>query len=203
MSFGKLKRALQGLINRKDLTDELAGDFVTRAIREVERPLRIGPMEVLLEATEWDGKKSAVNIPFNYLELIDVFTTEGTFESADRDAFLKCGTAPAQPVFMRAGPAWLLKPTPKPGDTVYVHYFAETPGLQADTDENVWTKSGFNAVLYAAAALAADYFQMEDEYVQRFEGKAASFTDAIGGQDLQERWAPQMTVGPVRGAGEH
>lgn len=203
MTFGRLKTALKGLINRKDLTDELAGDFIIRAIREVERPLRIGPMEALLEAKEWDGEKSAVSIPFNYLELIDIFTDAGAYTQVGRDEYIRADPEPGAGVFMRAGPSWLLKPAPAPGSTVYVHFFAETQPLLSDADENVWTKSGFNAVLYGAAALAADYFQMEDQYVQRFQGKSDKLIADIGGQDLQERWAPQMTVSRPRDTGNY
>lgn len=63
MSFGRLKTRLRALINRKDLTDQLAGDFVLDAISSMERSLRIGPMETLLVKTEWDGVRNAVSLP--------------------------------------------------------------------------------------------------------------------------------------------
>jgi hypothetical protein len=195
MSFGKIKTALRGIINRKDLTDELAGDFITRAVREVERVVRIGPMEQLLEASGFDGERHTVPIPSNYLELIDMFTQDGTLRSVTKDQLFAHRNEGRPAVFCKIGASWIVKPYPAAGETVFVQFYGETLPLQTDTDENVWTRAGFNAVLYQAAALAADYFQMEDVYVQRFQGKATSLVDAILSQDLSEKWAGPLEIG--------
>lgn len=195
MSFGKIKTALRGIINRKDLTDELAGDFITRAVREVERVVRIGPMEQLLEASGFDGERHTVPIPSNYLELIDMFTQDGTLRQVTKDQLFAHRNEGRPAVFCKIGASWVVKPYPVAGETVFVQFYGETLPLQTDTDENVWTRAGFNAVLYQAAALAADYFQMEDVYVQRFQGKATSLVDAILSQDLSEKWAGPLEIG--------
>lgn len=202
MSFGKLKRGLQSLINRKDLSAELAGDFINRAIDEIERPLRIGPMEQLLEATTWDGTNNAVLIPPTYLQLIDIFTDDGTLRLVDKDAFFATENQGRPAVFMKAGRSWLLKPYPAPGTTVYVHYYGETLPLLTDADENVWTRAAFNAVLYTAAAMAADHFQMEDQYAQRFDTKARGFVAAIAEQDWDEKWSVPLNIGAPPNRGE-
>jgi hypothetical protein len=203
MSFGKLKRALQSLINRKDLTDDLAGDFINRAVDEIERQLRIGPMEALLEASSWDGTANSITIPSNYLQLIDIFTDGGTLRLVDKDAFFCSSTTGRPLVFMKTGASWLVKPTPAAGTTVFVQYYAESPPLQVDTDENVWTKACFNAVLYTAASLAADHFQMEDQYVQRFDGKAQALVTAIDGQNWDEKWNAPLAIGAPKDIGEY
>lgn len=195
MSFGKIKTALRGIINRKDLTDELAGDFITRAVREVERVVRIGPMEQLLEASGFDGERHTISIPSNYLELIDMFTQDGTLRQVTKDQLFAHRNEGRPAVFCKIGASWVVKPYPVAGETVFVQFYGETLPLQTDTDENVWTRAGFNAVLYQAAALAADYFQMEDVYVQRFQGKATSLVDAILSQDLSEKWAGPLEIG--------
>jgi len=202
MSFGKLKRALQGIINRKDLTDELAGDFINRAIDEVERVCRLGSMEALLEATNWDGSRNTIAIPTGFLEIIDLFTDDGVLHQVTKDQFFNHRNDGKPAVFIKAGASYLVKPYPQPGTTLRLHYYAETQPLLADLDENVWTRSGFNAVLYGAAALAADYFQMEDVYAQRFQSKAEGYVEAILAQDIAEKWAGQTQVGPVQHAGQ-
>lgn len=203
MSFGKLKSHLRGIINRKDFTDELAGDFINLGIKEVERLCRVGPMEALSELSVWDGTKHTLTIPSNYLELIDIFTDAGTLHQVDKDTFFKTCNTGRPTVFVKTGRSWLIKPYPAPGTTVYVHHYAETAPLVADADQSVWSTAGFSAVVYTAAALAADYFQMEDTYVGRFQGKADSLVEAILSQDLSEKWSGPLNVGrpsPDRGS---
>ena len=87
MSFGRLKAALRGIINRRDLTDALAGDFVNRAISELERGVRLGAMEQLLVANQWDGTSGALAIPATYLELGDIFTEDGPLTRVEKREF--------------------------------------------------------------------------------------------------------------------
>ena len=195
MSFGKTKRRLQALINRKDLTDALAGDFVTEAIADLERSLRIGPMEALLTVTAWDGTANTLNIPYGHLELINLFTSRGEMTQVDLAEFIRLdGTGGIPTHFCRVGPAWLLKPTPAIGTPVHLHYYAQGLPLVVDADENVWIISAFNAVVYQAAALAADFFQMEDTYAQRFQARAADYMAAIADQDLNEKWSGRIAI---------
>nr|WP_157846219.1 hypothetical protein [Sphingomonas melonis] len=58
-------------------------------------------------------------------------------------------------------------------------------------------------MLYGACALAADYYQMEDAYVQRFQGKSSSLVEAILAQDLSEKWAGPLAISRPHGAGEY
>ncbi|WP_375272846.1 hypothetical protein [Sphingomonas sp.] len=199
MSFGKLKRALKGIINRKDLTDELAGDFINRAIDEVERVARLGAMEQLVEAKDWDGTRNSLAIPTGYLETIDLFTDAGVLRMVTKDQFFAHPDQGAPAVYIKAGASFLVKPYPAKGETVRLHYYGESLPLLADDDQNLWTRAGFNPVLYAAAALAADFFQMEDVYVQRFQGKATSLLEAMLAQALSEAWSTNMAMGRVHG----
>ena len=203
MSFGKLKTALRGIINRKDCTDALAGDFVNRAIREIERVCRVGPMEQLVEASTWDGTKNNIAVPSTYIELIDIFTNEGTLRQVSKDELFRTCPEGRPAVFTKVGRTWLVKPAPAVGTTVFVHFYGETEPLQVDTDENVWTRSAFNAALYGAAALAADYFQMEDQYVQRFQGKSDALVEAILSQSLAEQWAGPIAISRPHGSGDY
>jgi hypothetical protein len=196
MSFGKLKRRLQALINRKDVTDELAGDFVTEAIADIERPLRIGPMEALMPLSAWDGVSNAITIPNSFLEVINIFTSDGELTQVDLSAFLNIAkqSTGTPTSFCAVGGKWLLAPTPAADTTVYVHFYAQSLPLETDEDVNIWTKAGFNAVVYQAAALAADFFQMEDQYATRFQARADRYVTAIAEQDLNEKWAGRLAV---------
>lgn len=195
MSFGKLKTRLRALINRKDFTDELAAGFITDAVADLERELRIGPMERLVEQSSWDGVKNALFIPSIYIETIRLFTNSGELDTDDMTTFLNrpdIGGVPTRVV--KVADRWLLKPTPAPDTKVYLHFYAQSQPLGADTDTNVWTNSAFNATMYTAAALAADFYQMEDEYASRFSSKAAAYVEAIKLQDLDEKWSGRNAV---------
>jgi hypothetical protein len=195
MSFGKLKLRLQALINRKDVTDEIAGSFVTEAIADLERVLRIGAMEALLTQSEWDGVKNAVLIPNGFLEAINLFTNDGELTQVDLANFIAdTGTSGPPRIFVKVADRWLLKPTPAVGSAVFLHYYGASVPLVADTDENVWATSAFNAVVYTAAALAADFYQMEDQYAQRFLKRANDYVTAIQEQDLDEKWSGRLAI---------
>ncbi len=191
MDFGKCKLRLQALINRKDVTDELAGSFVTEAIADMERNLRIGPMESLLTQGGWDGIKNAVLIPTGFLEAINLFTDETELTQVDLASFLQDG---GDNTFVKVADRWLVKPTPAVGSNFFVHFYSQSAPLVADTDSNVWTVSAFNAVVYQAAALAADFFQMEDVYAARFQARADRYIGEIAEQDLDEKWSGRMAV---------
>lgn len=205
MSFAKLKRRLQALINRKDVTDDLAGDFVTEAVSDLERKLRIGPMEALVNRDEWDGTDNAVLIPAGYLEMINFFTDEGELTQVDLNEFLKTPGNPGgvPTIFVKIADRWLVKPTPTPGTNVCVNYYSSSPTLALDTDENVWTGPGFNAVVYQAATLAADFYQMEDQYAGRFTAKADQYRNDIAEQDLDEKWSGRIAIPLPRDVGDY
>lgn len=204
MSFGKLKAALRGIINRRDLTDALAGDFVNRAVDEVERVVRLAGMEQLLVADNWSDGSGAILIPSTYLELVDIFTGDGPLMRVEkREYFETPKDGPRPLVYLKAGGSFLLRPIPALGTPVYVQFYAETHPMQADADENLWTRSGFDAVLYGAAALAADYFQMEDTYVQRFQGKFTDLVSTMSAQDGADRWTGDLRVSPPTGLGSY
>src|SRR4051794_19307804 len=124
MSFGSLKTRLRALINRKDVTDEIAGSFVTEAIADLERVLRIGPMETLLTQSGWDGVKNAVLIPPGFLEAINLFTDAGELTQVDLATFLATQDNGGPPsIFVKVADRWLMKPTPSVGSHVFLHYY--------------------------------------------------------------------------------
>lgn len=200
MSFGKLKRGLKGLINRKDLTDELAGDFINRAVEAIERVARVEAMKVLLSA-EFDGTGNTILIPAGYLSLVDIFTDEGVLDRKEKTQFFAVCPTGSPSAFIRAGQTWMIRPTPPAGSKVYVEYFAETSQLNNDGDTNLWTSAAFDAILYNAASLAADYFQLEDPYVQRFQGRADALVQAIVEQNYDDVWSGSQQVSAPEGAG--
>lgn len=195
MSFGKCKRRLQAIINRKDLSDEIAADFITDAVADMERILRVGCMEAVLTQNDWDGEKNAIIIPPDFLEGINLFTNTTELTQCDLQQFINMKDESGVPThYVKIADRWLLKPTPKPGLNVYLHFYSQSVPLAQDADENVWTRAGLNAIVYTAAGLAADHFQMEDEYATRFKARADTYIQAMHDQDLDEKWSGRIAV---------
>lgn len=203
MTFGSLKTALKVLINRKDLTDELAGDLVQRGIADIERELRIGPMEVVVESDPFDGTANSLLIPDGYLELIDLFTTDRQLTQEDKAGVYGNEGTDGPEVFCKIADRWIISPAPDAGQIIYIHCYVQSLPLVGDSSENIWTKAGFNAALYAAAALAADIFQMEDQVANRWGQKAAGYVESIASQDLRESWSGPMNIELPRDAGKY
>lgn len=206
MTFGKLKRRLQAVINRKDMTDALVGDFITDAVSDMERVLRVGCMEAVLAQSDWDGVKNAILIPSTFLEGINLFTDTTELTQCDISTFLAMkdsdgGGVPTH--YVKVADRWLLRPTPREGLDVYLHFYSQSPPLADDADENVWTQSALNAVVYQAATLAADHFQMEDAYAQRFQERAGNYVQAIQEQDLSEKWSGRIAIPPPIDVGDY
>jgi len=203
MNFGDLKARLKALINRRDLTDQLAGSFITDAVADLEREVRIGPMEVVLSQSEWDGVKNVILVPSNFLETINIFTDYRELDQADISNFLNVPDLGGVPThFVRISNRWLLRPTPAPGTRVYLHFYAQGEPLLNDADESIWTKAAPNAIVYTAAGLAADFFQLEDQHAQRYLARARGYIDALEEQDRNEKWGGRITVPMPADAGE-
>lgn len=204
MSFGKAKTRLKAIINRKDFTDELAGDFLLDAITALERQLRIGPMETIFEKSDWDGNLNAFPVPSNYIEMIRFFDDERTYDEVDFDTFLRtqANTLVDRGVYTKVADRWLLKPVPPVGKYVYLHFYGETERPALDTDRTVWTEAGFLATVYRAAEFAADFYQMEPDVVDRYRGKANEHTGAIAEQVLDEAWSGRISIPPPAGVGD-
>lgn len=203
MSFGRLKTRLRALINRKDFTDELAGDFVLDAIAILERELRIGAMEKVVDSSVWDGNSNVFFKPPDFIETIAFFTDDGEMTQLDLHQFIEADPPAGLPLYYTAvGDRWLLKPTPTNGDIIYLHYYHETPRPSADSDETVWTESAVQATLYKAAELAADFYQMEPDRVVGYATRAAQYAEQIAAQALDEHWSGRLVVPPPTNTGE-
>lgn len=205
MSYGRAKTRVRALINRKDFTDQLAGDFILDAMSSLERELRIGPMETLFEKADWDGTRNAFPVPGNFLEMVRLFTDEGALEEVDIDTFLRTRSSPVPGVgiYARIADRWLLKPTPAVGQYVYLHFYGETVRPSTDDDSTVWTEAGFLATVYRAAELAADFYQMEPDQVASYRNRASLEAEKIAGQALNESWSGRLAIGAPKGVGEY
>ena len=197
MSFGRTKTRLRALINRKDFTEELAGEFIIDAITDLERQLRIGPMETIFDKSDWDGVRNALPIPDNYLETIRIFDDEQAYDEVSFDELLRTRETDLidrRGIYAKVADRWIIKPVPAVGKTIFVHFYGETVRPALDTDSVVWTEACFLATLYKAAELAADFYQMEMDVVGGYRSKANEHIAKIEAQVIDEAWSGRLAI---------
>lgn len=205
MNYGELKTYVRALINRTDLTDALATQFIQQAQDRLERwpqidPLKNAPRPSFLQklvSFTLDGTGGSFRVPQDFLELVDIYTEDGgQMYRVDTSEWLRYSDVLGTPqVFIQTGHIIRMRPYPSADTTVYMIYYGTAPELVVDSSENYWTIAAVDAFAYAAASLAADYF--EDERLMRFEQK---FRDALGelqDQSLSEDFSGPMAITPA------
>lgn len=195
MTFAQLKAKLRGLINRSDMTDELATDFIRQSQIRLERLLRLSFMQKFVQFTppRADG---VFRVPLDYLELVDLFTDHGQLERVDTSSYLRQPAAPGTPrVFMQTGHDIRMRPFPATTDTMFLRYYGCEAQLVEDTQTNNWTICAQDALLYGAAEYAADYY--EDERLPRFAGRFEQAVTELSDQQQQEDFSGPMSIAPA------
>lgn len=195
MDFATLKAQLRGLINRSDMTDELAADFICRSQVRLERMLRLSFMQKFVQFTI-DRDDGVFAVPTDYLELIDLFTDEGQMRRVDTSAYLRQDAVQGTPVvFMQTGSDIRMRPFPASTTTLYLRYYGCEPAFVDDTQTNHWSISASDALIYGAAEYAADYY--EDERLPRFEARFRQAVTELNDQQQQEDFSGPMQIAPA------
>ena len=195
MNYGETKTYLRALVNRTDLTDALAIQFLQQAQDRLERMARPSFLQRLVTFS-LNGAGGDFRVPSDYLELIDLFTDNGELQRVDVREWLRHDAGSGIPrVFIQTGHELRMRPFPSADTTIYLRYYGTEPELVTDEDENYWTISSVDALVYAAAALAGDYF--EDERLGQFEQRFQASLEAILAQQWDEDFSGPMSVAPA------
>jgi hypothetical protein len=195
MNYGELKTYVRSLINRTDLTDALAVQFIQQSQDRLERKLRPSFLQRYVSFT-LDGTGGDFQVPSDYLELSDLYTDHGKLSRVDVTRWLQHPNEVGVPkVFQQTGHVIRMRPFPDAATTVYLNYYGVEPELVVDADENYWSRSTVDAFAYGAVALAADYF--EDERLAEFENKFQVSIAEIEDQQLSEDFSGGMSIAPA------
>lgn len=195
MNYGEVKTYVRSLINRTDLTDTLAVQFIQQSQDRLERLTRPAFLQRFVEFT-LDGTGGDFRVPSDFIELIDLYTDHGELSRVDVSQWLKVPNTSGCPrVFIQTGHDIRMRPYPDAETTVYLRYYGVEPELVVDADDNYWTRAAVDAFVYGAVALAADYY--EDERLQGFEAKFQSALQEIRDQQLAEDFSGRMSIAPA------
>lgn len=207
MDYATIKAQLRGLINRSDMTDELAANFIQMAQDRLERwpqvdPLKAAPRPSFMEKyvsftlTEEDDP-GVFTVPDDFLQIISLYSGETEVERVGMPRFIRVPeSATGVPtVFMQTGHSIRMRPIPPTDTTLYLLYFGTADVLSEDEDENEWTTACSDALLYGAAVYAADHF--EDERLDRFEGRFSQALMELQDQTISEALSGSMSMAPA------
>jgi len=195
MNYAALKAQLRSLINRSDMTDELAANFVRLAQVRLERLLRTSFMQRFVTFNP-PTSNGVVRLPVDYLELMNLFHDDGELERVDMGRYLKRQAITGVPtVFVQTGHELRMRPFPSTDSTMYLQYYGCEPVLKDDLDRNQWSEAAADALIYGAAAMAADHF--EDERQDRFESRFTNAVTELRDQQIQEDFSGPMSIQPT------
>jgi hypothetical protein len=195
MNYGDVKTYLRDLINRTDLTDTRASQFIQQAQDRLERLLRPSFLQRFVSFT-LNGTSGDFRVPVDFLELCDLFTEEGELRRVDVTEWLRHDNGSGTPrVFIQTGHDLRVRPIPAADQTINLRYYGVEPELVTPTDENYWTTAAVDALVYAAASLAGDFY--EDERLARFEEKFQSALGELKDQQFAEDFSGAMSLSPA------
>lgn len=195
MTYGTIKGRVKSRMNRKDLTDDLAGQFVDEAMTRICRTLRIPSMERLKTFGVREGF-TGVDIPSDFLDLKGLFLEHHELHRVALPEFLRNHDNGHPRIFTRMGTKFLIKGIPQAGATVYLNYYAAFSDVTADSDANALTEASPDLILYAALSAAADHFVDDRQAVweSRYQGILA---DLAAQAESLEMTGSSMAVAPA------
>lgn len=187
MAYLDVKTQFLGLLNRRDITPTLVNTFLTFGIQRIQRELRLPAMEKVAIFTT-DGTYQ-VDVPGDYLEMINIYTnTSSSHQRIVRTSaqnILDYLQIPGIPqYYSRVGGKFYIGPYPPSGTQIFIHYYADTAALSADTDVNWITEVAPTLLVYAALSYAADYFL--DDRKQLFEASYLQVAEQLQNMAIQD-----------------
>jgi hypothetical protein len=116
MNYGEVKTYVRSLINRTDLTDALAVQFIQQAQDRLERLARPSFLQRFVSFT-LDGTGGDFRVPADLLELMDIYTDHGELSRVDVPVWLKvCANVGCPKVFIQTGHDIRMRPYPDADD---------------------------------------------------------------------------------------
>ena len=181
MNKGNIRSHFIAVLNRSDVTNDLADTFIDQGIARIQRTLRIPIMEAQ-QTYAISNQTASIVVPNDMLELMDIYYDKTTLTRLPLQEMLEMkdtGQTGTPQFFTRERSNLLLFPEPASGSVV-VNYYAEFPAMTSDSDENTLAKVASDAMIYGALTYAADYFI--DERAELFTAKFGQFVAELQSQ---------------------
>lgn len=201
MNKGELRAHMIALLNRTDLSADLANTFIEQAVARITRLLRIPSMEKVqtYDVTNDVTGVSSINLPNDMIEPQEIYSEGRALLRLPLHEMVEAQKSNQQGTprfFARVQGTYLLHPKPSQG-TVVLNYYAAFDALPSDSSTNTLTTLVPDLLIYTALSYASDYFL--DERGGQFEAKASSFLSEIQAQaDASEQSGGSQAMRPSR-----
>jgi hypothetical protein len=163
-----IREQVKALMNRNDFTDALANTFIDQATAQIQRTLRIPPMEKTEVYTAGAVTPETLVLPADFLGVKYLYTDDSLLEFVDLGKYLATPNEIGKPtIYTRIQAALKVKPIPVLDSTITMVYYGEIPDLVDDSDETWLSVIASDLLVYGALTFAADYFV--DERKASFE----------------------------------
>ena len=208
MTFAEIKAQLRALINRTDMADAVAANFIQMAQDRLERwpqvdPMRYAPRPSFMEkfikftVTADVDNPGAFTVPNDFLQIISIYSGSVEVERVGVPTFLQYDEASSGTprVFMQTRHSIRMRPVPPDDQDLYMLYFGTAAALVAEDDENEWSTAAADVLLYGAAVFAADHF--EDDRFNRFEDRFTQGLRELQDQTINEAQSGSTAIAPI------
>lgn len=195
MNFGEAKTYLRSLINRKDISDALASQFIQQAQDRIERqPIRPAFMQKLETLTPAGSTADTYNLPEDFLSWIDLYCMDKEASRVDLGRFIQYPASEGNPcVFVQIGKQFKVRPYPGNGEVGF-HYYAKEPKLIAESDSNEWSTTYSDILTFGGAVFAAHHY--EDERLGAFEEMFQKLLSELNDRVIEENFSGPMPIQP-------
>jgi hypothetical protein len=197
MNKGALKTQFKNLLNRSDITNDLADTFIDQGIARIQRTLRIPSMEKKQNYIV-SASTTFIVLPNDFLEAIDLYYDGRSLERIpmkEMQELKKNSLNDAPLYFAREQSNFLIYPHPKTG-TLSLNYYGQYADMTLDSDENQLAIVASDLIIYGALTYASDYYL--DERSELFEAKYRTYLAEVQQQaDDAELTGTLQTIRPA------
>jgi hypothetical protein len=197
MNKGALRTQFKNLLNRSDITNDLADTFIDQGIARIQRTLRIPSMEKKQNYIV-SASTTFIVLPNDFLEAIDLYYDGRSLERIpmkEMQELKKNSLNDAPLYFAREQSNFLIYPHPKTG-TLSLNYYGQYADMTLDSDENQLAIVASDLIIYGALTYASDYYL--DERSELFEAKYRTYLAEVQQQaDDAELTGTLQTIRPA------
>lgn len=196
MNKGDVRSDFLLLLNRRNCTNTLADSFIDKSISRIQRILRISAMERIAQVTVgtvFDG----FDVPSDYLEAIEMFADgKPLTKTTLKDLLARTPYQDAPQIYTRYERNFLFWPVPPENAVLTLLYYGQFTPLVNDTDENILTRIGPEAVIYGALSYAATHYT--DDRAADFEQTFLREIRDLNDQNIDQEFSggTQQVSGP-------
>jgi hypothetical protein len=194
-TYAELKTSIANWLNRSDLTDEIANDFIKLVESEYNSKFRIRKM--LTSDTSFTIDSELEALPTGFLQVRDFFIVSGstkyslTYMAPTQMDQTKGGSTSGRPVaYTILGDNFRFAPTPDGTYTATINYYKAIDALSDSTTTNYILTSHPGIYLYGSLYHAANFLGgIEPSKLQNWSQLYATSMERLERNDKEDTWS--------------